>query len=206
MVIIKSQDELFFDLFKKKAELNHSAVSTFKTLLESYPDLTELDDLKETMKTGDEIRKDIARALEHAFVTPFEPEDIHLLNIYLDKIIGYLYSAALRMHIYKVEETENFKGYSLKLVDIILAAVEHLIEGMDLLRNMKKTSAFINKMKELEKEGDELHREAIASLLNSSVCIVEVIKWKEVYEELEEAIDICEDTAIHIDKVIIRHS
>ncbi len=206
MSIFKPKDDLFFDLFDKQAQLNVEATGVMKELLVNFPDLKRVDTLKEIGDKGNQLRADVAEALEKSFVTPFDPEDIHSISIYLDKVLGRLYSAALRMKLYKVELTGPFKDYNLQLVDIMFASTEEITHGIKLLRNKGNALDFVHKVKTLEQEGDIIQREATASLFDGSVSAVEIIKWKEIYEQMEAVIDLCEDISLLIDNVIIKHA
>jgi uncharacterized protein len=202
----KPKEEHFFNLFDKQASLAQEAANVFKDSLDDFPDLKKTELLKEIGDKGDKLREEMDNALENSFITPFDPEDIHVLTIYLDKILGRIYSAAMRMKLYKVNLTDKFKEYTTHLAEIMVSVTECLIEGLNLLRSMDTASAFVHKVKKLEQEGDTIQREATAALFDGSVSAIEIIKWKEIYEQIEAAIDLCEDISHHIDNVIIKHS
>ncbi|HPZ09111.1 MAG TPA: DUF47 family protein [Candidatus Eremiobacteraeota bacterium] len=206
MSILKPKDEIFFNLFDKQAKLNCEATQIFKDVLESFPDLEKIKILKELGDTGNKLRAEIAEALENSFITPFEPEDIHSISIYLDKYLGRLYSAAMRIKLYKVNLADRFKDYTLQLTDTMMNSAEEILEGINLLRKRQNAVNFVHKIKELEQEGDIIQREATASLFDGSVGAIEIIKWKEIYEQMESAIDLCEDISHLIDNIIIKHA
>jgi hypothetical protein len=207
MSIYKPKDDLFFELFEQQAKLSYEATMLLKELINDFDKISETaDKLLELIKRGDKLRFDLTQALANAFITPFEREDIHHLSILLDKILGRIISAVMRMKLYKVELSGNFKEYTGQLIDVMSSATGELIEGVRLLRKLEPASVFVHMIKKLEQEGDMIQREAIAALFNGSVSAIDIIKWKEIYEQLEKVIDFCEDISLHIDNMIIKHS
>jgi len=207
MSIYKPKDDLFFDLFNQQAKLAYEATVLLKELINDFDKISETaDKLLEMIKMGDKLRLDLTQALASAFITPFEREDIHHLSLLLDKILGRIISAVMRMKLYKVELSGDFKENTGQLIDVMSSATGELLEGVKLLKDLAPSSVFVHMVKKLEQEGDMIQREAIAALFNGSVSAIDIIKWKEIYEQLEKAIDFCEEISLHIDNMIIKHS
>ncbi len=207
MSIFTPTDDLFFNLFDRQARLNHEAAGMVKELIDDFTklDLT-VEKLLEVIERGDKLREEVADTLRSAFITPFEHEDIHGLSILMNKVPGRLISSAMRMKLYKVEMTVDFKEYTEKLIDIMFAITEEVTGCVKLLKTMENASASVQRVKTLEHEGDMIQREAIAALFDGSVSSMDIIKWKEIYEQFEKGIDFCEDIALKIENMIIKHS
>lgn len=201
------REEKFFDLFVQQAENVLVGARQLKDLLEDYTDLDQKRMLIEkTESHGDELAHGILEKLNTTFITPMDREDIHALTSALDDILDLIHATAQRLHLYRVH---TVTPEAISLASIILRASEEtlaLIRDLDKMKkpkNMKERWIEVNR---LENEGDAVSRAAIAGLFDNETNPIEVIKWKELYEHLETAIDKCEDAVNIVEAVCLKNA
>lgn len=201
------REEKFFDLFVQQAENVLKGAQQLKDLMENYTDLDQKRLLIEkTESHGDEIAHTILEKLNTTFITPMDREDIHALTSALDDILDLIHGTAQRLHLYHVVKVTPEAS---KLASIILRASEETLELIRVLDKMKKPKAMKERWIEvnrLENEGDAVSRAAIAGLFENETNPIEVIKWKELYEHLETAIDKCEDAVNIVEAVCLKNA
>jgi len=202
------KQEKFFDLFKQQAENVVDGARVLVSLLDNYEDREQT-----AMKVsgiehhGDEICHAVVGKLNTTFITPMDREDIHALTSALDDIIDFIHATVLSLTMYKVKEpTEPAK----KLAAILLRTTEEVCEAVEELENFRKNGASMRRhwieIHRLENEGDTECRAAIAQLFEEERDAIEVIKWKEIYEHLETAIDKCEDAANITEAAVLKNA
>jgi predicted phosphate transport protein (TIGR00153 family) len=201
------KDEKFFDLFEQQADY---AVQGAKLLVELMKDPSDLEQkallISQVEHESDEVAHEIAEKLNKTFITPMEREDIHALASALDDIIDFIDATVERMVLYKVgQPTED----AVHLANIILRAAEEMHGATKDLANFRNPAPIKKRWIEihrLENEGDTASRVAIARLFENEQNPIEIIKWKEIYEHLEEAIDKCEDAANIVESVVLKNT
>ncbi|MCX6344875.1 MAG: DUF47 family protein [Armatimonadetes bacterium] len=201
------REEAFFDMFNAQADNVVEGARLLKELLEDYTDLDQKRMMIEkTENNGDEITHKIIEKLNTTFITPIDREDIHALASALDDILDYINASAQRLHLYGVLTIpEDAKS----LANIILRAASEtqaLTINMRNLKDIKTMKARWIEVNRLENEGDKVSRNAIAALFRNESNPIEVIKWKDLYEHLETAIDMCEDAANIIESVVLKNA
>jgi uncharacterized protein len=207
MVRLIPRDENFYRLFEQQAD---NVVQGAKLLVELMNDYSNLDQMvlkvSSVEHNGDEITHAIVEKLNTTFITPFDREDIHELSSALDDIIDFIDATVGRLALYKVKApTEDAS----ELANIILRSAEEASEAVTELSNVRKSDHIRKHFIEihrLENEGDRVSRTAIARLFDNEKDAIEVIKWKEIYEHLETAIDKCEDAANIIESVVLKNA
>ena len=152
---------------------------------------------------GDQISHDIGHKLEKTFVTPFDREDIHALISRLDDILDLIEEVADTCILYNIEApTETAQAQA----EIITRQCEQLVEGLGKLKKFKGLEQHWIEIHRLENEGDRIARQAVAELFKHGQNPIEVIKWKDVYALLEDAIDAAEDAANVIERIVVKHA
>src|SRR5262249_23512092 len=137
------------------------------------------------------------------FVTPIDREDIHELSSVLDDVLDYIRAATMRLVLFNVKAaTPQAK----ELASTILKAAKEINQALGKLEDFKDASEHTDKVREYEKIGDQINRAAIGRLFHNTLPVIEVIKWQEIYESLETAIDKCEDVAQIIDGITLKHT
>ena len=151
---------------------------------------------------GDKLVHDIVRRLNKSFITPIDREDIYDLVATTDEILDGIEAAADAMMLYRVgEPTEQARAQA----KVIATATPILKECMDNLEKPKGLDERIIAINSLENDGDRIQREAIASLFDGEMKCTDIIKWKDIYEMLEAAIDECEHVANVIESIVLKH-
>ena len=194
------KDERFFGSFVEDGENLLAAARELQALLTAYD---RLDDRVEVIRRlehrGDEIDAEIAEKLEKAFVTPFDREDIHELTVQLDDVVDGIQEVAETFVLYGIAApTEEARS----LGRILAASAAQLAIVLGKLEGLKGLEPHLRQVHDLEHEADGLSRAAIARLFGGGFEALEVIKWRDVYHALEEAIDAAEDAAEIVERMV----
>jgi predicted phosphate transport protein (TIGR00153 family) len=174
-------------------------------MLRAFPDRG--DDLARDIliceQDGDRITHDIIRRLNETFVTPIDREDIYELASALDDIVDYTEEVSDYLILYKIEAPME---QAQRLAHVLLEASRQVAEAMPRLRGFKDISHYTVEINRLENDGDRIVREAIASLFDNGIDPMVVIRWKDIYERLEAAIDATERVANILEGIVIKNS
>ena len=152
---------------------------------------------------GDRITHDIIQRLNQRFVTPIDREDIYELASALDDVVDYTEEVADYLGLYKIEAPME---QAQDLARVLHAAARQIAEAMPRLRGFRDISHYTVELNRLENDGDRIVREAIASLFDTGIDPMVVIRWKDIFERLEEAIDATEHVANILQGVVIKNS
>ena len=187
------KDREFFGLFEAAADTALQAANLLDRMLAEHPDHPELPErIRELEHTGDRITHDLVHRLHMTSVTPIDREDILHLASALDDITDLVEEVADLFVLYKIEAP---MVQAQELAHLLALACAELAQAMQLLRSSGDFSANIVEVNRLENEGDRVSREAVASLFDGGIDPMVVIRWKDVFERLEEGIDATERTA-----------
>jgi uncharacterized protein len=193
------KDVRFFDLFVADGENLQAAATRLREMLEQFDDLDRrIAEIQALEKRGDEIDRELNRRLEDAFVTPFDREDIHDLTIQLDDVVDGIQAVAETMMIYGVDRPTD---EARKLAGILAEQADLLLSALRKLDGLKNLEPDLVRVHELEHDADALSRAAVARLFRDGLDPLEVIKWRDLYRELENAIDAAEDAAEAIERM-----
>ncbi|HET8784523.1 MAG TPA: DUF47 family protein [Candidatus Limnocylindrales bacterium] len=193
------KDVRFFDLFVEDGENLHAAATRLREMLDQFDDLDRrIAEIQALEKRGDEIDRELNRRLEDAFVTPFDREDIHDLTIQLDDVVDGIQAVAETMVIYGVDRPTD---EARQLAAILAEQADSLLSALRKLDGLKDLESDLVRVHELEHDADTLSRAAVARLFRDSLDALEVIKWRDLYRELENAIDAAEDAAEAIERM-----
>ena len=201
------REEAFFDMFRAQAANVVEGAKLLRDLLDDYTDVDQKRmKIEAAESVGDEIAHRIMEKLNTTFITPMDREDIHALTSALDDILDYINATSQRLQLYNVTEvTDDARA----LAEVILRAAEEteaLTDNMENLKDVKNLKQRWIEVNRLENEGDKISRNAIACLFETQKDPIEVIKWKELYEHLETAIDKCEDAANIVEAVVLKNA
>jgi predicted phosphate transport protein (TIGR00153 family) len=201
---IAGRDREFFDLFEEAGGNIVRAVSLLETMLENYPEQSELSrEILICEQEGDRITHDIIQRLNQTFVTPIDREDILALASALDDIIDFTEEVADYLGLYKIEAPME---QAQQLTRVLHQATRQIEQALPRLRSFKDLSHYTVEINRLENDGDRITREAIASLFDNGIDPMVVIRWKDIYERLEEAIDATEHVANIIEGIVIKNA
>ena len=198
------REERFFDLFAEDATNVLAAARLFEAMLRTYDSPEQrAREIRDLEHRGDELSHDIGRRLETTFVTPFDREDIHALISALDDVLDFIEESADTFILYRIEAPT---AVAVQQAAIVVKQCEQLHEALSNLRGFKGLEHYWIEVHRLENEGDQLARKAIADLFSNGDHPIEVIKWKDIYAQLEATIDKCEDVANIIERITIKHA
>jgi len=198
------KDREFFDLFEEAATNVVRGADLLDQMLRSYPEKADLArDILICEQDGDRITHDIINRLNNTFVTPIDREDIILLSSSLDDIADLTEEVADYLGLYKIEAPME---QAQRLAHILLQASRQIAEAMPRLRDFKDMDHYTIEIHRLENDGDRIVREAVASLFEGGIDPMVVIRWKDLFERLEEAIDACETVANVLQGIVIKNA
>jgi predicted phosphate transport protein (TIGR00153 family) len=198
------RDRAYFELFEEAGQNILRASELLERLLANYPDSKELArEILVCEQEGDRITHDIIDRLNHTFVTPIDREDILALASALDDIVDYIEEVADFLGLYKIEAPMD---QAIKLARVLGAASRQIAEAIPRLRGFRDMSNYTVEINRLENEGDRITREAIASLFDGGIDPMVVIRWKDLFERLEAAIDAAEHVAYILEGIVIKNS
>jgi uncharacterized protein Yka (UPF0111/DUF47 family) len=192
------QGREFFDLFEESTGNLVRAAELLDEMLRHFPDRKDLArEIKAVENDGDRVTHDILQRLNQTFVTPIEREDILQLASALDDVVDFTEEAADLLVLYKIEAPMD---QAQALASILVDACRQIALGMPRLRS------FDVEIHRLENEGDRVAREAVASLFEGGIDPMVVIRWKDIFDRLEDAIDATERVADVLEGIVIKNA
>ena len=200
------KDTVFFDLFEALAQHGVNAAQNLRDLAHQFPEITgPLQKIRESEHAADELAHQALDRLDRTFITPFDREDIHTLIGELDDIIDTIDALAKRFPLFHIRQMEE--GF-VKQADLLVEATTVVRDAVSRLRANRKLSDLSKLLIEIhhkESVGDDNHHAAMSRLFEGSTDPLEVIKWKELYDYIEEAIDGCEDVGNVIERIVLKN-
>lgn len=201
------KDRSFLDLFIRASANIVDGVVLFRDIVAEPRDLaTRVSQLKDFEHAGDRLTHNTLDRLNRTFITPFDREDIHALITHLDDILDAVDNAGQRLVLYRITEMPEML---LPLSEILVASSREVQKAVLALHDPRyhaDAHARCVEINRLENEADALHRAALAKLFAECTDAVRIIKYKELYQLIEEATDRCEDVANVIESIIIKSS
>jgi len=200
------RDEKFFDLFEKAADVVLAGAETLLRMLSDFDNADiyrkKIGDLEHE---GDAVIHAVVDKLNRTFVTPFDHEDIRAIASRLDDVIDYIQATAERLVLYQVKEPYPD---SVELAGVLVQTVRQVKAVVGMLRDLGQRRQILElciEINRLENSGDKLYREALGRLFAEGN-LLELIRWKEIFEHVEQAVDECEDLADVIESVVVKHA
>jgi predicted phosphate transport protein (TIGR00153 family) len=201
--IFAPKEREFFDLFEEAGNNCVRAAELLETMLEQWPDHGGLlRDVVVCEQEGDRITHDIIQRLNQTFVTPFDREDIIALASGLDDIVDYIEEVADFLGLYRIEAPME---QAQRMARVLHEATRQINGAIPRLRTLKDIHHYTVEVNRLENEGDRILREAVASLFDHGIDPMMVIRWKDIFERLEDAIDSTETAVNIMAGIIIKH-
>jgi uncharacterized protein len=193
----------FYDLFTAAGENALEAARQVDARFRAFPEReVRQAQVKELENKGDDLTRQIIELLNTQYITPFDREDIYELAKAIDDVVDFIENASDLLTLYKVERP---MPQSLEQCRILVEAAEHLSRAIGELRGLRNAERHLVEVKAREDEADSLLREAIAGLFENHVDPVEVIRWKDIFEALEDAIDACETVADVVGNIVVKN-
>ncbi len=202
--LLRGTDREFFDLFERAGANIVRAAELLDEMLARYPESQGLArDILNCEHDGDQITHDLIKRVNQSVVTPIDREDILHLASALDDIVDYTEEVADYLGLYKIEAP---MAQAQRLAGVLRDATRQLADAIPLIRGFKDITEHMVEVHRLEKEGDRLTREAIASLFETGIDPMVVIRWKDIFERLENAIDSTERAAFILEGIVIKNA
>jgi predicted phosphate transport protein (TIGR00153 family) len=196
------REESFFDLFEQMALKVEQGAQELLSLLKDYTDVDrKVGRVLDIEHEGDEVTHEVVHRLNTTFITPFDREDIHKLSSDFDDVLDHIEAAAEYLQLHSI--TQPLPQMA-ALGETLAQAARKTSEAMPLLRNMKGMQDYWVEINRLENEGDRFYRRTIAELFSGDYRAMDVLKYKDVIEEIEQAIDRLEDVANTIEGIVLK--
>ena len=203
------KDRIFFPLLEK-ASFNLVTISKALydalTTTSAEERIVLIREIERIEHEGDKVTHEIMHQLSATFITPFDREDIHELTSAIDDILDHIHGSAKRIEIYKVT---NISPAMIKLAELIQQAADELYKAIHELRDLKNTNTIREasmRINSIENHADDVFDNAVAKLFEEEKDAIELIKIKEVLQNLEKATDKCEDAANVLSSILVKHS
>jgi uncharacterized protein len=198
------QKREFFALFNQAAANIVEISERLIELLDEFPDRADdrMRDIKELEHSGDRTTHDLIDLINRTFVTPFDRDDLYRLATVLDDICDHVDDSAEMVVGYGVREV---RGQAREQARVIHRAATKLAEAIGRLEGFKDSKRQLIELRELEDEGDRLARAAISALFDGSTDAIELVRWKDIHEQLEEAVDACENAADVLEAILVKN-
>jgi hypothetical protein len=200
------REERFFELFEEAAKKVATGAELLVELVKHHERAEELrGQIEDVEHDCDITTHEIADRLNRTFVTPFDHEDIHDLAGRLDDILDNIEATADRMYLYEAGEPTPEMAHLVAVLAEATRVVERAVGGMRDLKKARRILDYCIEIHRLENVGDEQSREALAKLFRGSDAL-HALKWKEIYDHVENAIDKCEDVATIVEGIVVKHT
>lgn len=200
---LKPQKREFFDLFTSASANAVQIAGVLVDLLERWPGSRDrLRDIRELEHEGDRLTREVIDLLNRTFVTPLDRDDMYRLVSAIDDICDHVDEAADNIDLYEVKEVPQ---KAIEQGHVIHRSATRLHEAVGLLEGFKDARRQLVALRELEDEGDRLAREAVADLFRIGAEPLVIIRWKDIHEQLEEAVDACENAADVLEAIFVKN-
>ncbi|MCX5830864.1 MAG: DUF47 family protein [Deltaproteobacteria bacterium] len=200
------KEEKFFDLFEELAAKIEEGVKFFLAMVEKYEYSDEdIARLKQIEHEADSITHKTYEKMHKTFLTPLDREDIYALVNKMDSVIDMIEASAMRLNLYKVKRPSEAIILLARILDKAVQKIIIIVHGMRDMKNARMILDACVEVNTLENDGDVVLRTTIAELFEKEKDVFELIKWKEIYERLEEAIDVCEDVSNIAEGIVLKN-
>jgi uncharacterized protein len=199
-------DKIYFDLFEKQAGVLKEAAWQLVALTEDFTNVKEKrHEMEKLEHKGDQITHDIYKQLNTSFITPIDPEEISRLASSLDEVLDYIDGATEKMYYYNIGATDAHMIELAKLIHMSVCEIESAVKGIRSIKDPRYIEERCIEVNRLENLADDVLAHAVTDLFKTNDAIT-IIKYKDIYEQLETATDYCEDVANVLSDIAIRHS
>ncbi|MEX2212123.1 MAG: DUF47 family protein [Gaiellaceae bacterium] len=195
----------FYKLFESAGRNTLEAARLAEIRFREFPasSVTQAD-VKAVETAGDQITHDIVQLLNTQYVTPFDREDILELATAIDDVVDHIEEASDRLELYNLEQPAR---RAVEQCTLLVAATEHLAAGLSGLKGLRGVQQALVEVKRKEDEGDRLVREAIGALFQDErIDPLVVIRWKDIHDALEDALDACESAANVLGNIVVKNA
>jgi len=200
------REEKFYDLFEELADKIEEGSNLFLDMLLNYNSFEQrLSKLKEIEHEADIITHRTYEKMHTTFLTPIDREDIYALVNKMDSILDMTEASAIRMSLYKIKAPKEELIQQAKILNEATAKVKQVVRGLRDMKNAKMILDACIEINTLENAGDQILRSTMANLFEREKDPFELIKWKEIFERFEEAMDVCEDVSNIVEGIVLKN-
>jgi predicted phosphate transport protein (TIGR00153 family) len=207
MFTLKPKSDKFYDLFISYAEIVYKSAEMLKKFTGDLSGAeSKFNAIKEVEHDGDQQLHIILKELNASFITPIDREDIYMIAKQMDDIVDYIETTASRFVILNIQRSTE---EALNICSMLASCSHEVINLMNEFKHAvksKKLADVIIEINRIEEEADKAFRKAVKNLFTGDMPVLEIIKWKEIYEYLEKSINACEDVANSIEGVVMKHA
>jgi uncharacterized protein len=201
------KEEKFYDLFEELISKIEEGGKLFLEMVEKYEyPLPTITKLKELEHEADVITHRTYEKMHKSFLTPLDREDIYALVNKMDSILDMIEASAARMNLYRVKKPTKVIIDQAKILNEAIRKVKFVVHAMRDMKNSKMILDACVEINTLENEGDIVLRTAMVDLFEHEKDAIELIKWKEIFERIEEALDVCEDVSNIVEGIVLKHA
>ena len=198
------KDEKFYEMFNAIAENIHAGALLLSEMFQNLEKGAEYAlKIKDVEHKGDTMTHNLFTKLNQTFITPFDREDIHSLTSKLDDVLDLIDAVASRFGIFKLT---NVTPHASRLMEFVCQSTRELVKAVGALKVHNSVLEHCIEINRLEHVTDEVFRDALANLFENEKDPIALIKYKEVYEALEEATDRCEDVANILEAIVVKNA
>ena len=202
--LLRGSDNEFFDLFERAGANAVRAAELLDEMLAGFPESKILArDILVCEQDGDQLTHEIIRKINQSFVTPIDRTDILRLSSALDDVVDFIEEVADYLGLYGIEAPMVQAD---ALAKVLLDSTRQIEAAIPLVRDYKSITEHSLEVHRLENEGDRIVRGAIASLFEDGIDPMVVIRWKDIFELLEDAIDATERVAFILEGIVIKNA
>lgn len=206
MIIRRKKEDPLFMLFRDFADTLDKMGTDFGGITRNYQNVERaIADMKMTETECDVKAHSILDALNKSFITPFDREDIFMIANQLDDLADYIEDTASKLQIYDVDTVKNDAVEMGNLIDDATSEIKVLFEVLPDVKKRKEAIKAIIEINRLENLGDAVFRRALGKLFREETDPIEIIRWKDIYENLEDTLDACEHLADTVRGVIVKN-
>jgi predicted phosphate transport protein (TIGR00153 family) len=197
-------DEGFFELFDAAATNARDCAEALSKLIVEFSDLDErFEEIRGFERRGDQLTVDLLRRLDASFVTPYDREDIHALTEEIDDVVDFMFSAASLIHLLQVEAPLPELS---ELAEVLVAMADEMVALMGCLQTREGARYRLERIEHLERQGDAIFRRSMGTLFGGDYEAIEVIKWKDIVQALEDSLNAIEDVSDVVESILVKNS
>jgi predicted phosphate transport protein (TIGR00153 family) len=203
----RRKDVNYFAILSAMADCSRKAAAQLDDMLNNYTNVAaKAEAVHDVEHEADDLLHGLTHELNRAFVTPIDREDLLHIGNGIDSITDAIEDVANSFDTFSIKEVENEALAMSKLIVMACKAMAEAVKEFEMFRSSKKLSELIIEVNRLEEKGDMLYRSTLKALYNSNrLSVLDIVKWKDIYDNMERILDTCEDVANLIEGTVLKN-